>query len=52
MSEIGFYSDDENYRIGDGPAEIEKHYLILPTDLETLEKAKEEIEGNISERLS
>ena len=32
----------------------EKHYWILPTDLEakTLEEAKEEIEENISERLS
>lgn len=50
-----FDSDDENYEDYDGPAaEIEKHYWILPTDLEakTLEEAKEEIEENISERLS
>lgn len=50
-----FDGDDENYQDYDGPAaEIEKHYWILPTQLEatSFEEVEEEIEELISDRLS
>lgn len=53
--DIKWDTEDVNFKNEDGtPKEIEKHYWILPTDLEatSLEEAKEEIEEIISERLS
>ncbi|MFX4241082.1 hypothetical protein ACOL3H_11910 [Aliarcobacter butzleri] len=53
--DIKWDTEDVNFKNEDGtPKEIEKHYWILPTDLEAtnLEEAKEEIEEIISERLS
>jgi len=55
VTDIKWDLDDDNFEGDDGvPNKTEKHYWILPTDLEaqSLEEAKEEIEEIISNKLS